>query len=93
MIEQGLETGCKRIVEARGGRMLKLVPAYETGIPDRLVIMPGGRVHFVEFKRPGGGGSLTPKQDLWRKRLGQLGCNIHIIDSVTDFMEQVCGQP
>jgi len=89
VIERGLEKKCKQIAEAAGGRVVKLIPAYETGVPDRLVILPGGRTHFVEFKRPGGGGSLSPKQVLWRRRLHRLGCNVHVIDSVDGFIEQV----
>lgn len=48
-VEQKLVAGVKDL----GGIALKLeCPGY-TGVPDRLVLLPGGRVRFVELKAPG----------------------------------------
>jgi hypothetical protein len=58
-------------VEALGGYCIKLNPLWYVGIPDRLVLLPGGRVIFVETKAPDG----TPrkKQLWWREKLVKLG--------------------
>jgi hypothetical protein len=47
-------------------------------VPDRMVVMPG-RITFVELKAPGK--KPTPKQ-LWEhQRLGNLGHDVHVLDS------------
>jgi hypothetical protein len=38
-------------VERHGGVALKFTGAR--GMPDRIVLLPGGRIAFVEVKRPG----------------------------------------
>ena len=40
-------------VRKRGGLCLKFVSPGWAGAPDRIVLFPGGRVIFVEVKRPG----------------------------------------
>lgn len=51
MSESGLERGCTRLVNKRGGVLLKL--QMSRGWPDRILMMPGGKLVFVELKRPG----------------------------------------
>jgi hypothetical protein len=51
---------------------IKLSPVGYVGIPDRLVLMPGGRIAFVEVKKPKGG-VIAPMQRWWRERLIGLG--------------------
>ena len=58
---------CQRVREA-GGLCIKL--GYN-GLPDRIVMLPHGRVEFVELKRPGG--TLTEEQQLWLNRISRLG--------------------
>ena len=41
-------------VESYGGKCYKWISG-ETGVPDRIVIWKGGRVVFVETKKPKGG--------------------------------------
>jgi hypothetical protein len=55
-----------------GGLCVKLNPAGLVGIPDRLVVLPGGRVAFVEVKKPRGG-VVGKAQFVWRDRLLGLG--------------------
>lgn len=40
-------------VKHLGGKALKLIPVSSAGLPDRIVLFPGGRVLFVELKAPG----------------------------------------
>ena len=49
-VEQRLIDG----VEALGGITFKFVSPGRAGVPDRVVILPGGDVHFVELKALGG---------------------------------------
>ena len=62
-VEQWLIDG----VKALGGRTFKFVSPGLAGVPDRIVILPGGNVHFVEVKALGGKPS-----ELQLRRLTQL---------------------
>lgn len=74
-------------IELRGGVCIKLNPAWNKGIPDRLCVLQG-RIAFVETKRPKGG-VLAVVQNWWKKRLTHLGCECHVLstrDAVDGFI-------
>lgn len=48
-IEQKLRIGIKGI----GGLCLKWVSPGYTGVPDRMILLPGGIIRFAELKAPG----------------------------------------
>ena len=52
MLERDIEKKLKAEIEAIGGRCWKMVCPGYTGVPDRLVLMPGGLIAFVELKAP-----------------------------------------
>src|SRR5690606_35937510 len=49
-----------RALQELGVFSIKIAAAQETGYPDRLFLIPGGRPLFIEFKRPGE--EPTPRQ-------------------------------
>lgn len=61
-----------------GGRCEKLVNVGFAGFPDRTVLLPGGKVIFVETKRPKGG-RYSALQDKWRDWLHALGFSYYRI--------------
>lgn len=52
MLEKEIEKALVDKVKALGGLCLKFISPSMTGIPDRIVLLPGGRIGFVEVKRP-----------------------------------------
>jgi hypothetical protein len=70
--EESIEGYLRARVKDVGGLCIKLNPAGLVGIPDRLVVLPGGRVAFVEVKKPRGG-VIGRAQFVWRDRLVDLG--------------------
>lgn len=54
MLESKIERDFTKWVKGHGGLCLKQNANWYIGIPDRLIIMPGGRCMFLEMKRPGG---------------------------------------
>lgn len=76
-------------VEALGGLCLKLKMPWFTGIPDRLVLLPGGKVFFVELKRPKGG-KLSKRQDIVQAQLRALGLNVYNIFTLQGVADFIC---
>ena len=53
MLEKSIEKKLADAVKKRGGLAPKFVSPGLDGMPDRIVLMPGGRLAFVEVKAPG----------------------------------------
>lgn len=71
-LERDIEKKLRTMVERHGGLCLKWVCPGWSGVPDRIILLPGGRVIFAETKRPKGG-KLDRLQKWWRERLQKLG--------------------
>ena len=54
MRESEIEARLVRGVKEAGGLCYKFVSPGNPGVPDRLILLPGGRILFVELKTPGG---------------------------------------
>ena len=76
--EASIEDYLREQTEALGGVCIKLSPVGLRGVPDRLMVLPGPRVVFVELKRPKGG-VISALQHWWRDRLVRLGCEHRFI--------------
>lgn len=87
-IEKLLTNGVKKM----GGRCLKWVCPGNDGVPDRIVIMPGGRIWFVELKD--NDGQMSKLQVYWRDALRDLGCKAVVIrgeDMARFFLAELKG--
>ena len=78
MLEKQIEqTLCKAIRE-QGGIALKFTSPGMAGVPDRILLMPGGRAAFAELKAPGK--CLRPLQKKRKQQLEALGFHVYVID-------------
>ena len=85
MREKIIENRLKIEIEKKSGKAWKLTSPGVVGVPDRLIILPGGRIIFVELKVPGK--VLTSIQKFRFKELSDLGCEVLCIDSIEKVME------
>lgn len=68
------------------GRTMKMVPV-EKGAPDRIVLLPGGKIELVELKTDTG--RISPRQRLWHDRAAMLGTRVHVIAGEAELLEWV----
>lgn len=73
-VERKLTTEAKK----RGGLAVKFVSPGFDGVPDRLVLFPGGKVAFVEVKAPGK--KMRPLQVRRARQLRMLGFRVYCVD-------------
>lgn len=66
---------------------LKLVRGSETGRPDDLFLIPGGRPLFIEFKWEAM--QLEPKQEYWHKILEDLGYDVQVHNNVEQALAAI----
>lgn len=89
MEEQKIERRLKKEIELIGGKTLKFISPGMSGVPDRIVLLPGGWVIFVELKAPCK--KLRPIQELRKKELEKLGFIVKVIDSTEKVLEFIKG--
>jgi VRR-NUC domain. len=75
VIERNLVTEVKK----RGGLAVKFVSPGLDGVPDRLVLFPGGKMAFVELKAPGK--NMRPIQEKRARQLTALGFRVYCVDN------------
>lgn len=80
MEENRVERRLKTQVEKIGGKAYKWNPTGVIGVPDRMVLLPGGKVIFIELKAPGK--KLRNIQEYRTKQLKNLGFQVECIDTV-----------
>lgn len=99
MLEKTLENQLRQAVERAGGLCLKWTCPGRRGVPDRMVLFPGGVLVFVELKRPGDAaktghrspGKVSALQNFWHSKLRQYGFGVEVIsqpDEIAPFVAQ-----
>ena len=94
MLESAIERRLVRGIKAAGGMAYKFTSPGHAGVPDRLVLMPGGRLYFVELKQAHG--VLTPLQIETHNRLRALGFDVRTLygkEYVEGFLREVGAVP
>lgn len=85
MRERQIEQKFVKAVKAAGGIAPKLTSPGFDGMPDRMVLMPGGCIGFVEVKAPGE--KPRPLQFSRHRLLRRLGFKVYVLDDA----EQIGG--
>ena len=78
-IEQKLTADAKE----RGGLALKFISPSFDGMPDRIVLLPGGHIAFVEVKAAGK--KPRPLQRARLKLLMKLGFKAYVLDDISQI--------
>lgn len=78
MRERDIEKKLVKAVKSMGGLAPKFVSPGLDGVPDRLVLLPGGKFAFIELKAPGE--KMRPLQVRRKKQLEALGFSVYCID-------------
>lgn len=76
--EHDVEQNLVEEVKRAGGWAPKFTSPGTNGMPDRIVLLPGGHMGFVEVKAPGK--KPRPQQLLRHKRLRELGFQVFVMD-------------
>lgn len=87
MLEKELERKFKDAVKKEGGKAYKFTSPGNDGVPDRLVVLPGNRIGFVELKQTG-----KSPTELQKKQIGNLralGCCAMVLDRAEDIPEVI----
>ncbi len=83
-LEKAIEAELMTRVKALGGRCDKVGALGRRGFFDRIVVLPGGRVIFVEVKRPRGGNHALHQQ-LWMSSYKLLGAEVALVAKSEDI--------
>jgi len=85
MLEKEIEMQLMKAVKKMGGRAVKFMSPGFDGMPDRLVLLPGGKCGFVEVKAPG----KKPRalQLVRHEMLKALGFKVYVLDAKEQIEE------
>ena len=85
MLEKEIEMQLMKAVKKMGGRAVKFMSPGFDGMPDRLVLLPGGKCGFVEVKAPG----KKPRalQVVRHEMLKAWGFKVYVLDAKEQIEE------
>ena len=78
MRESFIEEKLTKAVKQKGGVCWKFTSPGTAGVPDRIILMPKGRIAFVEVKAPGE--KPRPLQFSRHRLLRRLGFKVYVLD-------------
>ena len=88
-LEKSIENILRKAVEDEGGVCLKWTCPGHRGVPDRMILFPGGIIAFVELKRPGAKVKAGGLQEWWQQRLVGFGFRCYEVSTVKQIQQLV----
>ena len=89
MLERDVEKWLGERVKELGGLYYKFVSPGNDGVPDRIVILPEGRIYFVELKTENG--RLSPIQEYQIRCLKMRGIDVVVIKGIDEARRWLSG--
>ena len=83
MREKTIEAKLVRTVKSMGGLAPKFVSPGFDGMPDRIVLLPHGKMAFIEVKAHGK--KQRPLQVRRKSQLESLGFSVYCLDDATQI--------
>ena len=91
MRENEIERRLAVSVKKMGGMAVKFVSPGLAGVPDRIVLLPGRKIAFVELKAPGK--KPRPLQEKRMRQLKNLGFPVYVVDGIEQIggvLDEIC---
>ena len=88
-METNIEQHLIKSVKSMGGRAIKLNPLWNIGIPDRMILLPGSRIYFIELKDRS---KVSKAQKIWISWLINCGFDARVIrgrKELTVFLKEI----
>ena len=85
MREKTIEKKLGIAIKDMGGIAPKFMSPGFDGMPDRIVLLPGGRMGFVEVKAPGK--VPRPLQEARHRMLRRLGFQVYVLDRAEQIIQ------
>ena len=89
MLEKEVESYLRWAVERKGGKSYKFTSPSHRGAADRVIILPKGKVFFIEVKTVGG--KLSELQKKFGAEVTQLNANYEVLwskEQIDDFIKR-----
>lgn len=91
MLESEIEKALITEVKKHGGLALKFISPGMSGVPDRLILIKGGKLAFIELKAPRK--KMRPLQIKRKRQLEALGFLVYCIDDIEQIggvLDEIC---
>lgn len=82
MLEKDIEAWLGKQIKRLGGLSFKFASPGNPGVPDRIFVLPNGKVWFVELKQQLG--KVAKVQKWQRERFISMGCNYRLVKGMDD---------
>lgn len=85
MLEKDIEKLFRDEIKKAGGKAYKFTSPGNDGVPDRIVMLPGGRIVFVELKTDKG--KLSRLQELQCRQIAELGQTVRVLHGLSEVRD------
>jgi len=79
-LEKDIESKIVLFAKGLGAIVYKFTSPSKRSVPDRVFVLPGGRVFWMELKRRGH--KPTPAQAVEIEKLRKQGATVYVVDNV-----------